>query len=77
MSDRLAADLRPEFPGPKGFSSRNPKGTRTLAREWPERSFVQQLAAQMTWSHPRPLSPSRPAARPRCGRRRRPSSGLP
>jgi predicted nuclease of restriction endonuclease-like (RecB) superfamily len=49
--DQLAADLRREFPGAKGFSSRNLNYMRTLAREWPERSIVQQLAAQMPWFH--------------------------
>ena len=49
--DQLAADLRKEFPESKGFSSRNLKYMRTLAREWPEGSVGQQLAAQLPWFH--------------------------
>lgn len=49
--DRLSADLRDEFPDMKGFSPRNLKYMRAFAAAWPEREFVQQLAAQIPWSH--------------------------
>src|SRR4030066_1752721 len=49
--DRLAADLRREFPDMKGFSARNLKYMRASAEAWPEEEFVQQLAAQLPWFH--------------------------
>ena len=49
--DRLAADLREAFPDMKGFSPRNLKYMRAFAAAWPERSFVQQAAAQIPWFH--------------------------
>lgn len=49
--DQLATDLRKEFPESKGFSSRNLKYMRSLAREWPDGSVGQQLAAQLPWFH--------------------------
>lgn len=47
--DRLAADLRAEFPDVKGFSPRNLKYMRKLAEEWPDRQIVQQVVAQLPW----------------------------
>ncbi len=35
----------------KGFSPRNLKYMRAFAAAWPERAFVQQLAAQIPWFH--------------------------
>ena len=49
--DRLAQDLRDSFPDMKGFSPRNLKYMRAFAVAWPDRSFVQQLAAQIPWTH--------------------------
>jgi predicted nuclease of restriction endonuclease-like (RecB) superfamily len=49
--DQLATDLRKEFPDVRGFSGRNLKYMRMLAREWPEGSIGQQLAAQLPWFH--------------------------
>jgi predicted nuclease of restriction endonuclease-like (RecB) superfamily len=49
--DRLATDLRSAFPHMKGFSPRNLKYMRAFADAWPDRAFVQQLAAQMPWFH--------------------------
>jgi predicted nuclease of restriction endonuclease-like (RecB) superfamily len=49
--DRLAADLRREFPELKGFSPRNLKYMRAVAAAYPEQSFVQQVAAQLPWFH--------------------------
>ncbi len=49
--DRLSADLRDAFPEMKGFSPRNLKYMRAFAVAWPEREIVQQVVAQLTWSH--------------------------
>jgi len=49
--DRLAADLRREFPGMEGFSPRNLKYMRAFAQAWPEEPIVQQAAAQIPWFH--------------------------
>ena len=51
MIDRLAQDLRETFPEMKGFSARNLKYMRAFAAAWPDRQFVQQLAAQIPWFH--------------------------
>ena len=49
--ERLANDLRREFPDMKGFSSRNFKYMRALAKTYPDKSIVQQLVAQLPWGH--------------------------
>ena len=49
--DRLAADLKREFPDMKGFSPRNLKYMRRFAEVWAEEEFVQQVAAQLPWFH--------------------------
>lgn len=49
--DRLAADLHEAFPDMRGFSPRNLKYMRAFAAAWPNRSFVQQAAAQIPWFH--------------------------
>ncbi len=49
--DRLAKDLQEVFPDVKGFSSRNLKYMRAFAVTWPEREIVQEVLAQITWSH--------------------------
>ena len=49
--DRLAADLRLEFPEMKGFSARNMKYMRALAEAYPDTQFVQQAVAQIPWGH--------------------------
>jgi predicted nuclease of restriction endonuclease-like (RecB) superfamily len=49
--DRVAEDLRRAFPGVKGFSSRNLKYMRALARAWPDPAIGQQLVAQIPWGH--------------------------
>ena len=49
--DRLAGDLRREFPGMEGFSPRNLKYMRAFALAWPEEAIVQQAAAQIPWFH--------------------------
>ena len=49
--DRLAVDLKREFPDMKGFSVRNLKYMRRFAQVWTEDEFVQQVAAQLPWFH--------------------------
>lgn len=49
--DRLALDLRHEFPEMKGFSPRNLKYMREFAEIYQETQFVQQVAAQIPWFH--------------------------
>ncbi|MCK9229491.1 MAG: PDDEXK nuclease domain-containing protein [Syntrophales bacterium] len=49
--DRLSADLREAFPDMKGLSPRNLKYMRAFADAWPDRTIVQQLAAQIPWAH--------------------------
>jgi len=49
--DRLAADLRREFPTLTGYSARNLKYMRAFAAAWPDRQIVQQLVAQLPWGH--------------------------
>jgi hypothetical protein len=46
--DRLAVDLRREFPEKKGLSSRNLKYMRAIAEAWQVRQFVQEVLAQIT-----------------------------
>jgi predicted nuclease of restriction endonuclease-like (RecB) superfamily len=49
--DRLAKDLRREFPDMKGFSPRNLKYMRALAEAYADEPFVQQVVAQIPWFH--------------------------
>jgi predicted nuclease of restriction endonuclease-like (RecB) superfamily len=49
--DRLARDLRREFPDMKGFSPRNLKYMRAFAEAYPDEQFVQQVVAQIPWGH--------------------------
>lgn len=49
--DRLAADLRREFPDMQGFSSRNLKYMRAFAAAYRDETFVQEVLAQITWYH--------------------------
>lgn len=49
--DRLADDLQRAFPAVEGFSARNLKYMRALATAWPDEAFVQEVLAQITWSH--------------------------
>lgn len=49
--DRLAADLRREFPEMRGFSPRNLKYMRRMAAAWPDAAFVPQVVAQIPWGH--------------------------
>jgi predicted nuclease of restriction endonuclease-like (RecB) superfamily len=50
--DQISADMRREFPGQKGWSTRSLKYMRKLADAWPtETEFVQQAAALLPWGH--------------------------
>lgn len=49
--ERLAKDLKNEFPDMQGFSSRNLKYMRSFAEAWPDEQFVQQVVAQIPWGH--------------------------
>jgi predicted nuclease of restriction endonuclease-like (RecB) superfamily len=49
--ERLAKDLRSEFPGMQGLSPRNLKYMRALAEAWPDEAIVQEPLAQLTWYH--------------------------
>jgi len=49
--ERLAGDLRREFPAMKGFSRTNLLYMRAFAEAWPDEAFVQQAAGQMPWFH--------------------------
>jgi predicted nuclease of restriction endonuclease-like (RecB) superfamily len=49
--ERLATDLRREFPEMTGFSPRNLKYMRAFAEAWPDPQIVQQAAAQIPWFH--------------------------
>lgn len=49
--DRLAADLKAEFPGMGGLSVRNLLAMKIFAREFPESPITQQPVAQLPWGH--------------------------
>ncbi|PSN15473.1 DUF1016 domain-containing protein, partial [filamentous cyanobacterium CCP5] len=49
--DRLAKDLKREFPEMKGFSPRNLKYMRAFAEAYPDQEIVQRCAAQIPWRH--------------------------
>jgi len=49
--ERLAGDLRREFPDMQGLSRRNLLYMRAFAEAYPDREFVQQVAAQLPWFH--------------------------
>lgn len=49
--DRLAADLRRDFPEMTGLSPRNLKYMRAFAEAFPDREIVQQVVARLPWGH--------------------------
>ena len=49
--DRLAQDLKLEFPEMTGFSPRNLKYMRSFAEAYPDEAIVHQLGAQIPWKH--------------------------
>ncbi len=49
--EKLANDLRNEFPDMKGFSTRNVQYMRLFAERYPNVEFTQQAVAQIPWGH--------------------------
>lgn len=49
--DRLAQDLRREFPDIKGFSPRNLRYMRAFAEAYRDGEIVQQVVANLPWGH--------------------------
>jgi predicted nuclease of restriction endonuclease-like (RecB) superfamily len=49
--DRLAQDLRRDFPTMKGFSPRNLHYMRAFAEAYPDVEIVQQVVARLPWGH--------------------------
>ncbi|MBD2072386.1 DUF1016 domain-containing protein [Phormidium sp. FACHB-592] len=49
--DRLAQDLKMEFPEMTGFSPRNLKYMRAFAEAYPDEALVHQAGAQIPWKH--------------------------
>ena len=49
--DNIAKEIKLEFPELKGFSPRNLKYMRKFALEYKSLEFVQQVVAQIPWSH--------------------------
>jgi predicted nuclease of restriction endonuclease-like (RecB) superfamily len=49
--EKLANDLRSEFPDMKGFSLRNIQYMRLFAETYQDREFAQQAVAQIPWGH--------------------------
>jgi len=49
--DRLATDLRSEFPDMGGLSRTNLLYMRAFAETWPDESIVQQVVGQIPWGH--------------------------
>lgn len=48
--DRIATELRTEFPNQRGFSRSNVHYMQQMARTWPD-SIVQQAVGQLPWGH--------------------------
>jgi predicted nuclease of restriction endonuclease-like (RecB) superfamily len=49
--DKLAGDLRRDFPEMTGLSPRNLKYMRAFAEAFPDEQIVQQVVAQLPWGH--------------------------
>lgn len=49
--DRLAEDLRKDYPDMRGFSARNLRFMRNLAEACPNAEKVKQLVSQLPWGH--------------------------
>src|SRR5215471_6968202 len=49
--ERLAKDLRSEFPDMQGLSPRNLGYMKAFAEAWPDETILQQLAAKLPWFH--------------------------
>ena len=49
--ERLAKDLRTEFPAMQGLSPRNLGYMKAFAEAWPEEPILQQAVAKLPWGH--------------------------
>lgn len=49
--ERLAKDLKREFPDMRGFSRSNLMYMRAFAQAWPEEQIVQEVLGQIPWYH--------------------------
>lgn len=49
--ERLAADLKREFPQMKGFSARNIRYMKSLAEAYPDEAILQRCVAKLPWRH--------------------------
>ncbi len=49
--EKLAKDLKAEFPEMKGFSRTNLLYMRSFAKAYPDEEFVHQLGGQIPWKH--------------------------
>ena len=49
--ERLAKDLRSEFPNMRGLSPRNLGYMKAFAEAWREEAILQQAAAKLPWFH--------------------------
>ena len=49
--ERLAKDLRREFPDMQGLSPRNLGYMKAFAEAWPDQEILQQLVAKLPWGH--------------------------
>ncbi|MBD2463138.1 DUF1016 domain-containing protein [Oscillatoria sp. FACHB-1407] len=49
--DRLALDLKREFPEIKGFSARNIRYMKAFAEAYPDQSILQRCVAKLPWRH--------------------------
>lgn len=49
--NRLADDLRAEFPNQRGFGRSNVHYMRAMAQVWPRDAIVQQAVGQLPWGH--------------------------
>ncbi|MGH7041487.1 MAG: DUF1016 N-terminal domain-containing protein, partial [Acetobacteraceae bacterium] len=47
--DRLAADLRAEFPDSRGFSAANLRYMRAFAAAWPDPAILQRVVGKLPW----------------------------
>lgn len=47
--DNLSSELKKSFPNMSGFSSRNLKYMRQFADIYPDKKFVQEVLAQLSW----------------------------
>ncbi|MGH7041013.1 MAG: DUF1016 N-terminal domain-containing protein [Acetobacteraceae bacterium] len=68
MVDRLAADLRAEFPDSRGFSAANLRYMRAFAAAWPDPAILQQVVGKLPWggcarTRLEPSGPRRPDRR--------------